>query len=281
MRKGEVEIITDNLTGERGIPSIVCFKVSNKYLIGRSAKYNMLEYPNLTISNSIKLLGLKFSDKIVQEDIKNLPVTIIEDKKTGKPQYVIKIENEEKKYFPEEVASMILNYLKGIAEIYENKEINKVIIAVQINFNKLQREATIEAAKLIGFEDIKLINEPTAAAIAYGDIIKSNKERKILIFDLGDGTFDCSILKYKKNEYNVLASLGEEHLGGEDFNQRIIEYVINEIKKDDKFKNIDFDNKDDKKVIKLKKKLKIKAEDIKIVYQINKMHLFLLIIYMK
>ena len=281
MRKGEVEIITDNLTGERGIPSIVCFKDSNKYLIGRSAKYNMLEYPNLTISNSIKLLGLKFSDKIVQEDIKNWPIKIIEDKKTGKPQYVIKIGNEEKKYFPEEVASMILNYLKGIAEIYENKEINKVIIAVPINFNKLQRKATIEAAKLAGFYEIKLINEPTAAAIAYGNIIKSNKERKILIFDLGRATFDVSIVRIKGNKYNVLASLGEEHLGGEDFNQRIIEYVINEIKKDDKFKNIDFDNKDDKKVIKLKKKLKIKAEDIKIVYQINKMHLFLLIIYMK
>ena len=182
-----------------------------------------------------------------------MTVKVIEDKKTGKPQYVIKVGNEEKKYFPEEVASMILNYLKGIAEIYENKEINKVIIAVPINFNRLQRKATIEAAKLAGFYEIKLINEPTAAAIAYGNIIKSNKERKILIFDLGRATFDVSIVRIKGNKYNVLASLGEEHLGGEDFNQRIIEYVINEIKKDDKFKNIDFDNKDDKKVIKLKK----------------------------
>ena len=134
-------------------------------------------------------------------------------------------------------------------KLYENKEIKKVVIGVPAHFNKLQREATIKAAEEAGFEDIKLINEPTAAAIAYGDIIKSDKERKVLIFDLGGGTFDVTIVKIKGNEYNVLASLGEEHLGGEDFNQRIIKYVMEEIKKDKrfKFKNINFNNKNEKK----------------------------------
>ena len=159
---------------------------------------------------------------------------------------------------------MILNYLKGIAEIYENKEINKVIIAVPINFNRLQKKAIIDAAKLIWFEDIKLINEPTAAAIAYGNIIKSNKERKILIFNLGRGTFDSSIVKIKGNEYYVLASLGEEHLGGEDFNQRLINYVFEEIKKKEKFKNINFNDKKNKKVINALRKIRNKAENVKI-----------------
>ena len=140
--------------------------------------------------DSKRLLGYKFNNKQVQKDIKNWPVKIIEDKETKKPKYVIKIGNEEKEYFPENVASIILNYLKTFAETFENNEINKVVITVPANFNNLQRNATIEAAKEAGFEDIKLINEPTAAAIAYGDIIKSDKERKVLIFDLGGGTFD-------------------------------------------------------------------------------------------
>ena len=244
MRKNKVEIIENKQTGSKIIPSIVCFN-GKEFLIGTQAQNNMLKYPESTMYNSKRLIGYKFKNKHVQNDIKNWPIKIIEDKKTGKPQYVIKIGNEEKKYYPEDVASMILKSLKKNAEIHENKEIKKVIIGVPAHFNDLQRNATIEAGKKAGFEEIKLINEPTAAAIAYGNIIKSNKERKILIFDLGGGTFDASIVKIKGNEYNVLASLSEEHLGGEDFNQRLINYVIMEIKKDKKFKNIDFDNKND------------------------------------
>ena len=121
---------------------------------------------------------------------------------------------------------MILKYIKNYAEIYENKKIiKKAVITVPAHFNSLQRDATIKAAEKAGFEDIELINEPTAAAIAYGDIIKSDKERNVLIFDLGGGTFDVSIVKIKGNEYNVLVSLGEEHLGGEDFNQRLIKGI--------------------------------------------------------
>ena len=121
------------------------------------------------------------------------------------------------------------------------------MIGVPAHFNNIQRIATIQAGKKAGFEEIQLINEPTAAAIAYGNIIKSDKERKVLIFDLGGGTFDVSIVKIKGNDYYVLASLGEEHLGGEDFNQRIINYVKKEIKNDKRFKEIDFNNKEDKK----------------------------------
>jgi molecular chaperone DnaK len=143
---------------------------------------------------------------------------------------------------------MILEYLKEQAKIYNaNKEIKRAVITVPAHFNNLQREATIEAANKAGLEVYKIINEPTAAAIAYGDIIKSDNERKVLIFDIGGGTFDVSIVKITGNEYTVLASEGEEHLGGEDFNQRLLDYVIKEIKKDKDCEAYDFyrNKKDD------------------------------------
>jgi molecular chaperone DnaK len=124
-----------------------------------------------------------------------------------------------------------------------DKEIKQALITVPTRFNKLQRDAIIEESKDAGLEIYKLINEPTASTIAYGNIIQSDNERKVLIFDLGKGIFDVSIVKIKGNEYIVLALIGEEHLGGEDFNQRIIEYVMREIKKNNKFKDIDFNNK--------------------------------------
>ena len=123
-------------------------------------------------------------------------------KKTGKPKYVIKIGKEEKEYFPEDVSSMILGYLKSYSELYENKEIKKGVIGVPAYFNKLQREATIKTAEKAGFEDFKLINEPTDAVIEYVNIRKSNKERKVLIIDLGGWTFDVSMLKLK--EMNIM-----------------------------------------------------------------------------
>ena len=122
------------------------------------------------------------------------------------------------------------------------KEIKQEVIIVPARFNKLQRDTTIEESKEAGLEIYKLINEPTPAAITYGDIIQLDNERKVLIFDLGKGTFDVSIVKIKGNEYNVLASIGEEHLGGEDFTQILINYVMGEIKKDSRFKNMNFEN---------------------------------------
>jgi molecular chaperone DnaK (HSP70) len=216
--------------------------------------------------DSKRLIDHKFSNENVQNDISYWPIKIIEDKKTGKPQYVIKVNNEERKYFPEEVSSMILEYLKKQAEIYNgNKEIKKAVITVPAHFNNLQRKATIEAANKAGLEVIKLINELTVAAIAYGEKNYSDKERKVLIFYIGRGTFDVSIVKIKGNEYKVLASEGEEHLGGEDFNQRLFDYVIKEIKKIDVFKNIQKEV-----ILKGISRLKKKIEIIKIESSKNK-----------
>ena len=267
MRNKKVEIITDNTNGERIIPSMVCFKSKNECLIGIAARNNMIEFYKSTMFESKRLLGYKFNDKHVQNDIKNWPIKIIEDEKTKKPLYICEIENEEKKYFPEDVSSMILKYLKKFSEIYENKKIKNAVITVPARFNNLQRIATLNAAEKSGLNVIKIINEPTAAAIAYGlnNKNESNHEIKTLIFDLGGGTFDVSILKIINNDYYILASLGEEHLGGEDFNQRLMDYVINEIKKDDKFKNIDFYNKENDKAMKSLKRLRQKTEEIKII----------------
>ena len=201
----------------------------------------MRQFPESSMFKSKRLLGDKYSNPNVHKDIERWLIKIIEDPKTKKPKYVIKVKDKTKEYFPEEASTMILEYLKKQAEIYNaNKEIKRAVITVPAHFNNLQREATIEAAKKAGLEVYKLINEPTAAAIAYGDIIKSDKERKVLIFDIGGGTFDASIVKIKGKEYRVLASQGEEHLGGEDFNQRLLDYVIEEIKKDKDFVNLIF-----------------------------------------
>ena len=264
MRNNKVEIIPDNKTGIRSIPSIVCFKTEEP-LIGINAKNNMTEYYKSTIFDNKRLIGHKFSNPFIKKDIENYPMKIIEDKKTGNPNYLIKINNKELKFSPEDISSFLLKYIKEYSEIFEGgKKIENVIITVPAHFNNLQRESTIKSAKNAGFKKIKILNEPTSAAIAYLDIFKSYNEKIILIFDLGGGTFDCSILKFKDNEYYVLSSFGEEHLGGEDFNNRLKDYIMDEIKKNPKFKNIDFNNKEDNKIIKFNKKMKTEIENAKI-----------------
>ena len=184
--------------------------------------------------------------------------------------------NKDKEYFPEEVSSKILEYLKKIAMEYENNQnIKKAVITVPAHFNDLQRQATIEAAKKAELEVIQLINEPTAAAIAYGVKNYSDKERKVLIFDIGGGTFDVSIVKIKGNEYEVLGCDGEGHLGGEDFNQRLFNYIIEEIKKIDVFKNIDFDSQD-KVILRGISELKNKIELLKTILSREEFYEFII-----
>ena len=170
----------------------------------------------------------------------------------------------EKYYFPINISSLILKEIKSFATNGIGKEIKKAIITVPAHFNNFQREETKEAAKKAGLEVIKIINEPTAAAIAYGFENKNNKERKVLIFDLGGGTFDVSILKIKGSEYYVLSSCGDAHLGGEDFNQRLIDYALNQFKKEKKFENVDFYDKNNAKAFKALQRIRKETEEIKI-----------------
>ena len=242
-RNGAVETVPDT-DGHKIIASMVCYKEDNDlFLYGETARDNSLEFAKTTMFESKRFIGnKKFKFKEVQNDIDHLPVKIIEDKATGKPKYQIKQKEGIKEYFPEDVSSMILEYIKNYCEVFKGykSKIKKTIITVPAHFNKWEREATLKAGTDAGLTNIGLLNEATAAAIAYGDKFKSDKKMKILIFDIGGGTFDVSILSVKGKTYKVLSSCGDSHLGGEDFNQLLFDYVIKEAQKDKVFKDVDF-----------------------------------------
>ncbi len=263
IRNKQVIIVPDSKIGQRIIPSIICYYL-NQPLIGPVAVNKIYQCQETSMTNSKRLIGHLFYDENVQNDIKYLPKNIYEDNKTKKPIYRFKVGEEEKSFFPEDVSSMILKYIKDYINDFEGKEVKKAVITVPAHFNNSQREATKEAAINAGLEVIRIINEPTAAAIAYGDIHKSEEERKVLIFDLGGGTFDVSIVIIKGNEYTILASCGEEHLGGENFNELLVDYVINQFKEDNsKYKNVNFYDKNDKKAVKALQRLRKEVEVIK------------------
>ena len=238
-RNGTVDVAPD-ANGNKINPSMVCYKKdTDQFLYGKFARNNSLQYAKSTMLESKRFLASKFKE--VKNYIKYLPVKIIEDKETGKPKYIIKQKDGIKEYFPEEVSSMILKYIIGYCEVFNsNTKLEKAIITVPAHFNIFQREATIQAGKLAGLKEVTLLNEATAAAIAYADKFKSNEEMKILVFDIGGGTFDVSILNVEGNKYKVLSSHGISHLGGEDFNQLLLDYVIDEAKKNKDFKDVNF-----------------------------------------
>ena len=255
--------IVPNECGNRIIPSIVCIK-ENEELIGDGAKNIMYKDYKSLMKNSKRLIGRLYNETNIKNDIKYFNSEIIKDNKTDKPQYCFKIGNETKKYYPEEVSSMILKYIKKYSEDYIGKKVKKAVITVPAHFNNAQREATKEAARKAELEVIRIINEPTAAAIAYGYENKNDEERKILVFDLGGGTFDVSILKIKGSEYTVLTSCGDDHLGGEDFTKEFTNYLLKLFKEQyPKFKNIDFFNKEKPKEFKAFTRLKEEAEKLK------------------
>ena len=209
----------------------------------------MYQFPESTIFENKSLIGKLFREceRDIKEDMgKRCHVKIIEDKNSRKAKYEVNIKGKKKEIFPEEVSSEILKEIKKIAEKY-NKNIKKAVITVPAHFKEKERKAIIEAAKIAGLAVIQLINAPTSAAVAYGEQIKfkSNKERTILIFDIGGGNFGFSIVKIKGNEYFVLGSDGEDNLGGENFTQRLMDYFIQEIKLKYPNETLDQNNKDE------------------------------------
>ena len=255
--------ICPNENGSRVSPSIVCIR-DNETLIGESANNILYKDYKSLMKNSKRLIGRLYDDKNVQNDIKTFNCKVIKDIETQKPKYSININNKEKYYFPEDVSSMILKHLKEFSEEFIGKEVKKAVITVPAHFNNSQREATKLAAEKAGLKVIRIINEPTAAAIAYGYIHKSEEERKVLVFDLGGGTFDVSILKIKGEEFTVLASCGDPHLGGEDFTNKLTEHLIKRFKESNpQFKDINFCDKNSPKEIKVFYRVKKEAEKIK------------------
>ena len=224
-KNGRVEIIPNEL-GNRITPSIVAF-TDEERLVGEAAKNQAALNPLRTIYSVKRLIGRKFADKEVQNDMKLLPYTVVNQ--DGKPYVQVEVKGEKKNYSPEEISAMILTKMKTIAENFLGQEVKHAVITVPAYFNDSQRQSTKDAGTISGLKVLRIINEPTAASLAYG-LDKKEKEMNIVVFDLGGGTFDVSLLTIESQVFEVLATSGDTHLGGEDFDNRVLEYMIKLIK---------------------------------------------------
>nr|AGQ50301.1 heat shock cognate 70 [Leguminivora glycinivorella] len=252
---GKVEIIAND-QGNRTTPSYVAFTDTER-LIGDAAKNQVAMNPNNTIFDAKRLIGRKFEDATVQSDMKHWPFDVVSD--GGKPKTQVSYKGENKTFFPEEVSSMVLTKMKETAEAYLGKTVQNAVITVPAYFNDSQRQATKDAGTISGLNVLRIINEPTAAAIAYGldkkgggernvlifdlgggtfDVSiaygldkKGGGERNVLIFDLGGGTFDVSILTIEDGIFEVKSTAGDTHLGGEDFDNRMVTHFVQEFKR--------------------------------------------------
>ena len=226
---GKVEIIPNDM-GERTTPSYVAFTETER-LVGDAAKNQITRNPTNTVFDAKRLIGRKYEDREVQDDIKLWPFKVVRDDKSDRPQIVVKFKGEEKKFFAEEISAMVLQKLKQTASDYLGKEVKDAIVTVPAYFNDSQRQATKDAGTISGLNVLRIINEPTAAAIAYGLDKNYDKEKNVLIFDLGGGTFDVSLLSLEEGLFEVKATNGHTHLGGEDFDNRLVEYCAGEFRR--------------------------------------------------
>ena len=227
-KNNNVEIIAND-QGNRTTPSYVAFTDSER-IIGDSAKNQVSMNTDNTIFDAKRLIGRKFSDEQIQQDMKHWPFKVTSDS-SNKPIITVEYKGEEKQLKPEEISAMILTKMKQVAENYLGKKVQSAVITVPAYFNDAQRQATKDAGTIAGLNVLRIINEPTAAAIAYGLDTNASDEQKVLIFDLGGGTFDVSLLTIDDGIFEVMATAGNTHLGGEDFDNRMVEYFVDEIKK--------------------------------------------------
>jgi len=223
-KNGKVEIIANEL-GNRITPSYVAFTDSER-LIGDAAKNQASVNPENTIFDVKRFIGRKFDESTVQHDKKLLPFAIVD--KNGKPYVEAIVKGETKQYSPEEISAMVLTKMKEIAESYLGKPVTHAVITVPAYFNDAQRQATKDAGRIAGLTVARIINEPTAAAIAYG--MDSTTESTILVYDLGGGTFDVTLLTVDDGVFEVRATAGDTHLGGEDFDHRVMEHFLKQFR---------------------------------------------------
>ncbi|CAF0894031.1 unnamed protein product [Rotaria sordida] len=226
-KNGRVEIIAND-QGNRITPSYVAFTAEGERLIGDAAKNQLTSNPENTIFDVKRLIGREFKDPSVQSDIKHFPFTVVE--RRSKPSIVVQVGSEQKNFEPEEISAMVLGKMREIAEAYIGHKVTHAVVTVPAYFNDAQRQATKDAGVISGLNVMRIINEPTAAAIAYG-LDKKEGEKNILVFDLGGGTFDVSLLTIDNGVFEVIATNGDTHLGGEDFDQRVMEHFIKLFKK--------------------------------------------------
>lgn len=231
MRNGKVEIIAND-QGNRTMPSYVAFN-DNERLIGEPAKNQAAMNSENTVFDAKRLIGKKFTDSTVQNDMKLFPFSVKNDS-DDKCLISVKYKGEDKTFHPEQISSMVLTKLKETAAQYLGEEVKDAVITVPAYFNDSQRQATKDAGVIAGLNVVRIINEPTAAAIAYGLDNKSEHEKNVLIFDLGGGTFDVSLLTIDSGIFEVKATAGDTHLGGEDFDSRMVNHFISEFKRKNK-----------------------------------------------
>jgi len=226
-KNGRVEIIAND-QGNRITPSYVAFTADGERLIGDAAKNQLTTNPENTVFDAKRLIGRDWTDKAVQSDIKYFPFKVVE--KTEKPHVQVETSQGMKTFAAEEISAMVLTKMKETAEAYLGKKVTHAVVTVPAYFNDAQRQATKDAGAIAGLTVMRIINEPTAAAIAYG-MDKKDGEKNVLVFDLGGGTFDVSLLTIDNGVFEVVATNGDTHLGGEDFDQRVMEHFIKLYKK--------------------------------------------------
>ena len=224
---GKVEIIAND-QGNRTTPSYVAFTDTER-LIGDAAKNQVAMNPTNTVFDAKRLIGRRFDDPAIQADMKHWPFTVLNE--GSKPRIQVEFKGENKTFTPEEISSMVLVKMKETAEAYLGLKITDAVVTVPAYFNDSQRQATKDAGVIAGLNVLRIINEPTAAAIAYGLDKKVGGERNVLIFDLGGGTFDVSILTIEDGIFEVKSTAGDTHLGGEDFDNRMVNHFVTEFKR--------------------------------------------------
>lgn len=237
-KNGRVEIIAND-QGNRITPSYVAFTEEGDRLIGDAAKNQLTTNPENTVFDVKRLIGRDWDDKSVQADIKHYPFKVTN--RNSKPIIQVNVGDSQKSFAPEEISAMVLGKMRDIAEGFLGKKVTNAVVTVPAYFNDAQRQATKDAGVIAGLNVMRIINEPTAAAIAYG-LDKREGEKNILVFDLGGGTFDVSLLTIDNGVFEVVSTNGDTHLGGEDFDQRVMEHFIKLYKKK-KGKDIRKDNR--------------------------------------
>merc|ERR1712093_61844 len=227
-KNGSVEIIANDM-GERTTPSYVSFSDSER-LIGQAAKNQSARNPENTVFDAKRLIGRKFDDQVVKSDCKLWPFTV-KSGNQGRPVIEVSYKGEKRTFFPEEISSMVLVKMKETAESYIGQSVKDAVVTVPAYFNDSQRQATKDAGRIANLNVLRIINEPTAAAIAYGLDKNNSDERNVLIFDLGGGTFDVSLLTIDDGVFEVMSTAGDTHLGGEDFDNKLVEHCVNDFKR--------------------------------------------------
>merc|ERR1712141_374293 len=260
-KNGRVEIIAND-QGNRITPSYVAFTAEGERLIGDAAKNQLTTNPENTVFDAKRLIGREWTDSAVQHDIKYFPFKVIE--KTSKPHIVLDTPGGEKVFAAEEISSMVLVKMKETAEAYLGKPVTHAVVTVPAYFNDAQRQATKDAGTISGLNVMRIINEPTAAAIAYG-MDKKEGEKNVLVFDLGGGTFDVSLLTIDNGVFEVVSTNGDTHLGGEDFDQRVMEHFIKLYKKK-KGKDL---RKDNRAVQKLRREVEKAKRGLSAAHQVR------------